>query len=363
METLERVLDFLERLFPASLAFPDDRLGLQVRAGDRVEKVGVALELTPELLAWAVAEQVDLLYLHHPPIWTPISSLSKEDPQVNMLLTLYYRGISVLAHHTNLDSAPHGLAEQWVAMLALEGRCTPILPCRVTKFKLVTFVPPSHLDEVAQAIFSTGAGTIGNYTGCSFFTSGTGTFLPGEGARPFLGRVGTPERVDEIRLEVEVNADLLQATVEKLHSAHPYEEPVVDVYPLSNPSPGRAGLGRMVELAVPLEREELQKRVEAVFSEACLLATTAQNDPYRRVALCPGSGKSLVDRVIREKADVFITGELSHHEVQRLRLWGIDYLPVSHQKGEQKAMREICAFMRRQAQHQGLAVTFLEENA
>ncbi|MGC8779119.1 MAG: YqfO family protein, partial [Candidatus Caldatribacteriaceae bacterium] len=334
----------------------------QVKAGNQVEKVAVDLELSPELVTWAISERIDLLYLHHPPIWVPFASFSHDDPYFVMLQNLYQNGVSVFAHHTNLDSAPGGLAEQWVKILFLEGDTKPLLPCSTQKFKLITFVPLTHLDEVSQAAFSAGAGVIGNYRGCSFATSGTGTFIPQEGAKPFLGTIGRPEQVSEMRLEVEVRADLLNATIEKIRSAHPYEEPVVDVYPLVGPPQNDAGLGRMVVLSRPLGKEELKQRIEQGFSESPILYTAGKNSPsaYQKVALCPGSGKSLVERVMKARAEVFVTGELSHHEIQRLLLAGIDYLPVSHGRGEKRAMQEIYRMCKEKAQEEGLRVEFLE---
>lgn len=362
METLERVLDFLENLFPASFALPDDRFGLQVKACETVQNIAVDLELTPELLTWAIAEKVDLLYLHHPPIWTPFSLFSQDDPYFVMLYKLYHHGISVIAHHTNLDSAPEGLAEQWIKLLALEGEKKPILSRSIPKFKIVTFVPPTHLEKVSQAIFSTGAGTIGNYKGCSFHVLGTGTFIPQESAQPFVGTVGRFEKVSEMRLEVEAPADLLNQAVEQILSTHPYEEPVIDVYPLKGSPRSSTGLGRIIKLSHPLEKQELQRRVERVFSEPCTLYSSSNNvsSAYQTIALCPGSGKSLLDQVIKEKPDVFVTGDLSHHEIQKLLFAGIDYLFVSHGRGEKRAMQEIRLLFQKEAQKHDLKVEFLE---
>lgn len=362
METLERVLDFLENLFPASFALPDDRFGLQVKACETVQKIAVDLELTPELLTWAIAEKVDLLYLHHPPIWTPFSLFSQDDPYFVMLYKLYYHGISVIAHHTNLDSAPEGLAEQWIKLLALEGEKKPILPCSTPKFKIVTFVPPAYLEKVSQAMFSTGAGTIGSYKGCSFYVLGTGTFIPQENAQPFVGTVGQFEKVSEMRLEVETPADLLNQVVEQILSTHPYEEPVIDIYPLKGLPRGSVGLGRIIKVLHPLEKQKLQREAERVFSESCILYSSRNNasSTYQTIALCPGSGKSLLDQVIKGKPDVFVTGDLSHHEIQKLLFAGIDYLLVSHGSGEKRAMQAICSLLREQAQKHDLKVEFLE---
>jgi hypothetical protein len=100
-------------------------------------------------------------------------------------------------------------------------------------FKLVWFVPESALDATRAAVFSAGAGRIGDYERCSWYTRGTGTFLGGEGTEPAIGDVGREERVEELRVETVVPAASLAAVVAALRAAHPYEEPAFDVYPLA----------------------------------------------------------------------------------------------------------------------------------
>jgi hypothetical protein len=99
-------------------------------------------------------------------------------------------------------------------------------------YKLVVFVPREALDTVRDALFEAGAGRIGNYERCSWYTQGTGTFLAREGSSPALGEVGREERVAELRLETVFPAERQEEVVAALRKAHPYEEPAYDVYPL-----------------------------------------------------------------------------------------------------------------------------------
>jgi hypothetical protein len=99
--------------------------------------------------------------------------------------------------------------------------------------KLVVFVPPEALDPVREALFAAGAGRIGNYEHCSWYTEGTGTFLAGEGAEPTVGEPGREERVPELRLETVYPAEREPEVVQALRNAHPYEEPAFDLYPLA----------------------------------------------------------------------------------------------------------------------------------
>ena len=98
--------------------------------------------------------------------------------------------------------------------------------------KLVVFVPKEALDTVRVALFEAGAGRIGEYEHCSWYTGGTGTFLAGDASHPTVGERGKEQRVGEYRLETVFPAELQDDVVAALRRAHPYEEPAFDVYAL-----------------------------------------------------------------------------------------------------------------------------------
>lgn len=97
-------------------------------------------------------------------------------------------------------------------------------------YKLVWFVPASHLQATRDAVFVAGAGRIGDYSRCSWATLGEGSFFGGEGTQPALGAAGREETVAEYRVETVVPPEKLTAVVAALRRAHPYEEPAFDVY-------------------------------------------------------------------------------------------------------------------------------------
>ena len=99
--------------------------------------------------------------------------------------------------------------------------------------KLVVFVPREALDPVRDALFAAGAGRIGDYERCSWYTEGTGTFLGGESTSPTIGERGREERVPELRLETVYPVEREDDIVAALRRAHPYEEPAFDLYPLA----------------------------------------------------------------------------------------------------------------------------------
>ena len=100
-------------------------------------------------------------------------------------------------------------------------------------YKLVFFVPETHLEAVKAAVFTAGAGRIGNYDSCCWQSLGQGQFKPLSGSNPFLGRQGQLCQVAEYRVEMVCADDCLQAAVAALRKAHPYEEPAFDVWRLA----------------------------------------------------------------------------------------------------------------------------------
>ena len=103
--------------------------------------------------------------------------------------------------------------------------------------KLVWFVPEEALEVTRDAVFAAGAGRIGDYTRCSWYTAGTGTFFGGEGADPAIGEAGREEHAPELRVETVVPAGLARAVVDALVAVHPYEEVAWDLYPLAELEP------------------------------------------------------------------------------------------------------------------------------
>ena len=154
----------------------------------------------------------------------------------------------------------------------------PAAPTPTRQRKLVVFTPEPALEVVRDAVFGAGAGRIGAYERCSFYSSGTGTFRGTDGSAPVVGEPGREERVPEVRLEVLYDAEQEASVVAALLESHPYEEPAFDLYPLANVRPraisGRIGLferdivERLRELEVGhiVQRRAPRPGVTAIFT-------------------------------------------------------------------------------------------------
>jgi len=103
---------------------------------------------------------------------------------------------------------------------------------KIKTFKVTVTVPETHADQVREAMGKAGAGRIGNYSHCSFSVKGIGRFKPEAGANPFIGAEGVFQSVVEEFVEMNCPKEKVDAVVDAIRKAHPYEEPVIDIYPL-----------------------------------------------------------------------------------------------------------------------------------
>ena len=100
-------------------------------------------------------------------------------------------------------------------------------------YKLVFFVPETHLEQVKSAVFAAGAGRIGDYDQCCWQGKGTGQFRPLVGSNAFIGTLNQLEQVSEYRVEMVCDDVFIKVAVAALREAHPYEEPAFDVWLLA----------------------------------------------------------------------------------------------------------------------------------
>ena len=107
-----------------------------------------------------------------------------------------------------------------------------VSPVFARKYKIAVFVPLKNADELTFKMAAAGAGNIGKYSICSFRTLGIGTFKGSSASKPFTGKKGKFEMVEEIRLEMICEQKDLDNVINTVYSVHPYEEPACEIYPV-----------------------------------------------------------------------------------------------------------------------------------
>lgn len=357
-----KVISIVETWAPRRLAEDWDNPGWQV--GDpraQVQKVLVALDASPEVLARAQEIGAELIITHHPLVFRPLKHLRDDMPEEAHVAAFLRAGVAVYSAHTNLDHATGGTSAVLAERLGLTAQ--RILAPRESEklFKIVVFVPLEHVDNVRQALAAAGAGWIGGYSHCTFQVEGTGTFLPQEGTNPYIGTPGILERVREARLETIVPAARLGQAVSNMLRAHPYEEVAYDVYPLA--LEGKSfGLGCLGELPQAETLEDFGRRMKGALGLTFVTVYGDLNRVIKRVAVCGGSGASLIGRAKAKGADVLVTGDIRYHDAQAAELAGLALIDAGHAGTENPVVEALAMHLAKELAEEDVeVVSFLAE--
>lgn len=360
----------MDRITPLALAEPWDNAGLILGdPNDTLDAVLLTIDLTDEVLEEALEHGARAIVAYHPPIWEPLRRVRAHVGTEHIIHRAVRAGVSVYSPHTAADAAPDGTTD-WLAdgvidpqpgtaggadRRALEPAANPREHADV---KIVTFVPEPDLDRVRSALASAGAGHIGEYELCSYVSPGHGTFKGSERSNPAVGTPGSFETAPELRLEMVCPRKALPLALETLRSFHPYEEPAVDVYELVTKPQRRTGTGRRLMLDHPASIETIANRLKAHLGVPTVkIAPAAGKDPSSEVStigLCPGAGAPLAPVALADGCELFVTGEMKHHEVKEAVAEGLSIILAGHTSTERGYLPRLKH--RLQAELQGVAV-------
>lgn len=307
------IISFFEKIAPFSLQESYDNSGLIVgNKNTIVKKILVTLDVTEAVVSEAVAKKANLIVAHHPIIFRGLKSLTGKNYVERTIIEAIKNDIAILAVHTNADNIDQGVNHKICEILQLQN-CKILRPMQNKLKKLATFVPKNHAQKVRNAIFEAGAGHIGNYDNCSYNISGEGTFRANDAANPFVGKIGSTHTEPEIKVETIFPTYKQNQIISALKNAHPYEEVAYDIYPLDNISE-KNGAGMIGELAKETDEKEFLLQLKNKFFVPVLKHTKLLNKKIKKVALCGGAGSFLLKDAIKQKADIFISGDFTYHQ-------------------------------------------------
>lgn len=310
---LQNIVQHLESVAPLPFQESYDNAGLIT--GDRNSEILSALltlDVTEEVLDEAITRNCGLIISHHPLIFKGIKRITGSNEVERCLIKAIKHDIAIYAAHTNLDSITGGVNSKFCEKIGLEN-CRILSPAKNQLLKLITYVPEDHIEIVREALFTAGAGVIGNYDQCSYSSSGTGTFRGNEVSNPFVGTIGNPHTEPEVRLETIVPRHLTAKVLSALKSSHPYEEVAYDLIPLENDFP-TVGTGMIGELSSPADETGFLNLVKGVFGCQVIKHTALLNRKFKKIAVCGGSGSFLISKAIAEGADLFISADFKYHD-------------------------------------------------
>lgn len=313
MTRIKDIVAYLEQIAPLAYQEDYDNSGLVVGEADApATGVLISVDITEAVLQEAKVKGCNLIVAHHPLIFRPLYQLTGKDYVSRCITYAIKNDLAIYILHTNLDNIAQGVNRQIAQTLGLQD-LSILLPKPGTLSQLTTFVPPSATDAVLQALHQAGAGRIGNYTHCSFVTTGTGSFQPTAAASPYAGTPGHLEKAAEKRVEVVFPAHLEDTVLLALKAAHPYEEVAYYIHQLQN-TDKQVGAGMVGVLPESLNSKAFLRYLKAKMGLACVRHTTPIARAIKQVAVVGGSGSFLIREALRKSVDVLVTADVKYHD-------------------------------------------------
>lgn len=337
MTRVRDLVSYMETLAPHNYAEEWDNVGLQVgKLDNEVKKVFLALTPSEKVLRNAQAKKADMIITHHPLFFKGIKHLSDELPLGKMVYTLIEQKMTLYSAHTNLDVAPGGVNDILGEYLGVDNMAVLKETYREKMYKMVVFVPSTHIMQVKEALFDEGAGNLGNYSECSWQVSGEMTYKANTFAKPFLGKREERYHTDEYRLEVLVRGSLLSKVIEVLNLVHPYENIAYDIFEQAHLGISY-GLGRIGKLKQPMNFSNyVQTLVEKFNLEK--VKVVGEDKKIETVAFCGGSGAEFIRLAKSRGADCYLTGDLKYHDGQLAEELGLNLVDLTHFASEKIVM-------------------------
>lgn len=311
--TVGNVTKILEQLAPKSNAESFDNVGLIVGSYEqKITKILITLDCLESVVEEAKIKNCNLIITFHPIIFSGLKNITGSSYIEKTVIKAIKNNISIYAIHTNLDAAKEGVNFEICNRLGIKN-IRPLIPKNKCIKKLQFYIPEDYSEKVKNSLFEAGAGSIGNYSDCSFSFQGKGTFRPDEYANPFIGETEKLEIVPEKAISV-IFEDFRESEVLKaLKNNHPYEEIAYEIYTLDNQNQ-ELGMGRIGELDEEIDCKQFLTLVKKSLPTDCVRHSNIIDKKIKKVAVLGGSGSFAIKNAIQQQADAFITADLKYHD-------------------------------------------------
>jgi len=307
------ITNYLEELAPLNYAEDFDNVGLLVgNYLTDVTNILVTLDTLEETVDEAIAKNCNLIVSFHPIIFGGLKKLNGNSYVERVVLKAIKNDIAIYATHTALDNSKNGVSAKMCEVLGIENPKI-LIPKKGIIKKLTTYVPNANAEELKKALFSAGAGSIGNYDRCSFSSLGEGTFRGNENSNPVIGKKGENHTEKETQISIIFESKNESSILKSLKENHPYEEVAYEVVGTENIHQN-IGMGMIGNLPLEMEETAFLLYLKKTMKTNCVRHSMLLNKKIKKVAVLGGSGSFAISNAKRAGADAYVSADFKYHE-------------------------------------------------
>lgn len=311
--TIKDITNYLEELAPLAYAEGFDNVGLLVgEYKTEVKGVLVTLDTLEETVDEAIEKGCNLIVSFHPIIFSGLKKLNGKSYVEKAVLKAIKNDIAIYATHTALDNSNKGVSAKICEVLQLKNT-NVLIPKKGIIKKLTTYIPTANLDTLRNALFSAGAGNIGNYDNCSFTVLGEGTFKGNEDSNPVVGKKGALQKTKETKITITFEQKNEQTILDTLFKNHPYEEVAYEIVSTEN-THQNIGMGMVGELKEAMDEKDFLVYLKQTMQTDCVRHSNLIQKKIKKVAVLGGSGSFAIPNAISVKADAYVSADFKYHD-------------------------------------------------
>jgi len=341
---IKDITNYIEQLAPLSYAENFDNVGLLVGSYDTpVSGVLVTLDTLETTIDEAIENNCNLIVSFHPIIFGGLKKLNGNNYVERVVIKAIQNNIAIYATHTALDNSFKGVSAKMCDVLGLKNKQV-LIPKKDTIKKLTTYIPKNDASTLRKALHNVGAGSIGNYSHCSFSSEGVGTFLADENATPTLGEKGILQTENETKLEIIFTKHLEDVILNTLFKNHPYEEIAYEITTLENQNQ-HIGMGMIGEIENEMQTNDFINFVKTTMQTNCIRHSAPLNRKIKKVAVLGGSGSFALNNAISMGADAYVTADFKYHEFYKAE-GKILITDIGHYESEQFTKNLLTDFLK-----------------
>ncbi|TDE45950.1 Nif3-like dinuclear metal center hexameric protein [Flavobacterium rhamnosiphilum] len=356
---IKEIISVLEEMAPLAYAEDFDNVGLLV-GNQESEATGILVchDALENIIDEAIAKNCNLVVCFHPILFSGLKKITGKNYVERSVIKAIKNDIAIYAVHTALDNHQEGVNKIFSDALGLVN--TKILiPKENFIRKLVTYTIPENAEEVRNALFDAGAGTIGNYENCSFNSKGIGTYMGNENSNPQVGERFEFVQGDEIKIEVTFEKHLENKILKALFKSHAYEEVAYEIYDLQNKHQN-IGLGMIGELKNPMKEKEFLLFAKEKMECGGIRHSNFTGKEIKKVAVLGGAGSFAIKNAIQAGADAYLTADLKYHQFYEAENQLL-LADIGHFESERYTKNYIVEYLRKKILN--FAVILSEENS
>lgn len=342
---VKEVIAMLEELAPLAYSEDFDNTGLLVGdANANVSAILVTLDTLESVVDEAIEKNCNLIVSFHPIIFSGLKKITGKTYVERVVQKAIKHDIALFSNHTALDNSWNGVNAMICEKLKLKNRSV-LIPQNESIKKLITFAPSKDAEKVRNALFSVGAGNIGNYENCSFNIEGNGSFKGNQASNPVKGNKGEIHFEAETQIGITFAKHLQNTILKALFESHPYEEVAYEITTLENQNQ-HLGMGMIGEFEKAKDEKEFLKFLKETMKTDCVRYSALLQKPIKKVALLGGSGSFAIEAAKKAGADAFISADFKYHDFFKAENT-ILLADIGHYESEQYTKELLHSFLKK----------------